>query len=59
MIAKMGRLISALRAKASRRMDTQPANCDQNKDLNEPICLEKTPPKKIINSPSEHAAYSQ
>ena len=46
MIARMGMLISVLKAKASRKMDIAPANCDQNKDLKEPICFEKTPPRK-------------
>ena len=46
MIARMGMLISGLKAKASRRMDIKPANCDQNKDLKNPICFEKTPPRK-------------
>jgi hypothetical protein len=39
-------LNSILNAIASNRMDIKPASCDQNKDLKEPICLEKTPPKK-------------
>jgi hypothetical protein len=46
MIARTGMLVSILKAKASRRIDTEPAACDQNKDLKEPICFEKTPPRK-------------
>ena len=46
MIAKTGMLVSVLKTNASRRMDTKPANCDQNKDLKDPICFEKTPPRK-------------
>ena len=46
MIAKTGMLISILKAKASRRMDIKPANCDQKKDLKGPICFAKTPPRK-------------
>ena len=46
MIAKTEMLFSILKVKASRRIDIKPANCDQNKDLKEPICLEKTPPRK-------------
>jgi hypothetical protein len=31
---------------ASRKIEIKPANCDQNKDLKDPICLAKTPPRK-------------
>jgi hypothetical protein len=31
---------------ASRKIEITPANCDQNKDLKDPICFAKTLPRK-------------
>jgi len=45
-ITKTGALTLDLKTRASRKMEIKPANCDQNKDLKDPICLAKTPPKK-------------
>lgn len=44
--ATAGSVGAVLSVNASGIMDTAPAACDQNRDLKEPICFEKTPPKK-------------
>ena len=46
MITKTGVLTLDLKTMASRKMENKLANCDQNKDLKDPICLAKTPPRK-------------
>ena len=44
--ASRGMLNWVLKARVSNRMAPKPINCDQNKDLKEPILFEKTPPRK-------------
>jgi hypothetical protein len=43
---RIGMLKLDLRAMARIKMENKPANCDQNNDLKDPICFEKTPPRK-------------
>ena len=45
-VVKTGVFVLDLKAMASRKIEPKPANCDQNKDLKDPICLAKTPPRK-------------